>query len=71
MPCLLIDVQKQNRVDVRKELVDLSDENFLKNIVTGDVNWVCSYDVATRAQSFAVGLKNFTQIEKARQDRPM
>jgi hypothetical protein len=38
VPCLLIEDQKQNLVDVSKELVDSADadENFLKNIVTGD-----------------------------------
>jgi hypothetical protein len=64
------EVQKGNRVDVRKELVELADENILKNVVTGDVTWFCGYDVATTTQS-ALGHKNFTQIPKARQDRPL
>jgi hypothetical protein len=37
VPRLLSGVQKQNRVGVRKELIDLADESILKNIVTGDV----------------------------------
>ena len=38
MPCLLNEDQKQNCVDLSKELVDHenADENFLKNIVPGD-----------------------------------
>jgi hypothetical protein len=38
VPYLLSEDQKQNHIDVSKELVDSAnaDENFLKNIVTGD-----------------------------------
>jgi hypothetical protein len=38
VPCQLHEDQKQNHVHVNKELVDREngDENFLKNIVTGD-----------------------------------
>jgi len=50
VPCLLSEVQKQNGVDVRKELVGLADENISK-IVTGDVTWFCGCVVATQAQS--------------------
>jgi hypothetical protein len=50
---LLSEDQKHNHVDVSKELVDHLnvDENFLKNIVTGDETWDHGYDVKTKAQS--------------------
>ena len=53
MPRLLIEDQKQNRVDVSKEFVDRAntDEHLLKNIVTGDGTWVYGCDVKTNAQS--------------------
>jgi hypothetical protein len=40
-------------VDVSKELVDRAsaDENFLKNVVTGDETWAYGYDVETKARS--------------------
>jgi DNA polymerase IIIc chi subunit len=43
MPHQLSEDQKPNHnVDITKELVNLAnaDENFLKNIVTGDDTWV-------------------------------
>jgi hypothetical protein len=45
--CLLSEYKQQNRVDVSKEPVDRAnaDENFLKNIVTGDDTWIYGYDV--------------------------
>ena len=53
MQRLLSEDQKHNCVDVSKELVDHLDvdENFLKNIVTGDETWDHGYDVETNAQS--------------------
>jgi hypothetical protein len=50
---LLSEDQKQNRVDVSKELIDCAnaDGNFLKNTVTGDETWVCGSGVKTKAQS--------------------
>jgi hypothetical protein len=38
VPRLLTEDQKQNRVDVSQELLDRvnDDDNFLKNIITGD-----------------------------------
>jgi len=40
VPLMLSEDQKQNHVDVSKELVNCAntDENFLKNIVTDDKN---------------------------------
>jgi hypothetical protein len=39
-------------VDVSKERIDCAnaDEIFIKNIVTDDETWVCSYVVETKAQ---------------------
>jgi desulfoferrodoxin (superoxide reductase-like protein) len=53
MSRLLIEDQKQNRVDVSKEFVDHAntDEHFLKNIATNDGTWVYGCDVETNAQS--------------------
>ena len=53
VPRLLSGDQKYNHVDVCKELVDRLnvDENFLKNIVTGDETWDHGYDGETKAQS--------------------
>ena len=53
VPRLLTEEQKQNRVTVSEELLDRSnnDENFLKNVITGDETWVYGYDVETKVQS--------------------
>ena len=50
---LLTDAQKENRVTVSQELFDRSnaDENFLKNVITGDETLVYRYDVETKVQS--------------------
>src|SRR5215469_14618747 len=51
--CLLTEEQKQNRVAVSQKLLDRLniDENFLKNVITGDEMWVYGYDVETKVQS--------------------
>ena len=48
VPRLLTNAQKENRVTVRQELFDSSntDENSLKNVITGDETWV--YDIETK-----------------------
>jgi len=53
VPSLLTEEQKQNRVTVSQELLDRSntDENVLKNAITGDETWVYGYDVETNVQS--------------------
>ena len=53
VPRLLTDPQKENRVTVSQELFDRSnaDENFLKNVITGDETWVYGYNVETKVQS--------------------
>jgi hypothetical protein len=45
--------QKENRITVSEELFDRSnaDENFLKNVVTGDETWAYGYDVETEVRS--------------------
>jgi len=50
---LLTDNQKENRVEISQELLAEADgnENFLKNIITGDEMWVYGYDVETKMQS--------------------
>lgn len=69
MPCLL---KFRNKIVLPwGKLVDLADENVLRNIVAVDVTWFPGYDVATKAQSFTLGLKNFTQIKKERPNRPV
>ena len=51
VPRLLTDDQKQNRGDVSQELLDrANDDNFLKNIITGNETWVYGYDVETKVQ---------------------
>jgi len=53
VPHLLTDDQKENRVEISQELLANANgnENFLKNITTGDVMWVYGYDVETKMQS--------------------
>ena len=53
VPCLLTNDQKQNRADVSQELLDRAngDDNFSKNIITGDETWVYEYDVEMEVQS--------------------
>jgi hypothetical protein len=53
VPHLLTEEQNENHITVSQELFDCStvDENFLKNVKTGDDTWVYGYDVETKAQS--------------------
>jgi len=53
LPRLLTEEQKPNRITVSQELLDHlnTDENFLKNVITGDETWVYGYDVETKVQS--------------------
>jgi len=53
MPCLLTDDQKENRTEISQELLANANgnENFLKNIITGDETWIYGYDVETKMQS--------------------
>jgi len=49
VPRLLTDDQKENHVEISQELLvnTNANENFLKNIITGDETWVYGYDVET------------------------
>jgi len=53
VPRLLTDDQKENRVEISQELLSNANgnENFLKNIITGDETCVYGYDVETKMQS--------------------
>ena len=52
VPCLLTEEQKQYPVTVSQELLDRwnTDEDFLKNVITGEETWVYGYDVETKVQ---------------------
>jgi len=69
VPHLLTEEQKQNRVTISQELLDRSntDENFLKNVVTGDETWVYGYDVETKVQSSQWMGKSSPRPKKAHQ----
>ena len=71
VPRLLTDAQKENRVTISQELFDRSnaDENFLKNVITGDDTWACGYDVETKVQSSQWMGKLSPRPKKARQIR--
>jgi len=53
VPHLLTDDQKENRVEISQEMLANANgnENFLKNIITGDETWVYEYDIETKMQS--------------------
>jgi len=53
VPRLLTDDQKENRVAISQELLANAkgNENFLKNITTGDETWVYGYDAETKMKS--------------------
>ena len=70
---LLSEDHKHNPIDVRKELVDHAnaDENFLKNIVTGDETWVYGYDIETKAQSSQSVSKTSPRTKKRGKFSPM
>ena len=53
VPRLLTNDQKENRVEIIQELLSNANgnENFLKNIITGDETQVYGYDVETKMQS--------------------
>jgi len=51
VPRLLTNDQKEKRVEISQKLLANANENFLKNIITGDETWVYGYDVETKMQS--------------------
>jgi len=71
VPRLLTDDQKQNRVDVSQELLHGAndDDNFFKNIITGNETWVYGYDVETKVHSSQWVSKSSPRPKKSRQVR--
>ena len=71
VPRLLTDGQKENRVEISQELLANANgnENFLKNIITGDETWVYGYDVETKMQSSQWMEKGSPRLKKARMSR--
>ena len=71
VPRLLTDEQKENRVEISQELLADANgnENFLKNIITGDETWVYGYDVETKIQSSQWMGKGSPRPKKARLSR--
>jgi len=67
VPRLLTDDQKENRVEISQELLANANgnENFLKNIVTGDETWVYGYDVETKMQSSQWMGERFSSTKKS------
>jgi hypothetical protein len=61
----------EQRVAISQELLHRAndEENFLKNIVTGDETWVYGYDVETKRQSSQWIWKSSPRSKKARQVR--
>ena len=53
VPCLLLEDQRANRLDVCHEMKDQlkTDPDFLSNIITGDESWCYGYDPETKQQS--------------------
>ena len=71
VPRLLTDDQKENRVEISQELLANANgnENFFKNIITGDETWVYGYDVETKMQSSQWMGKGSPRPKKARMGR--
>ncbi|KAA1414164.1 helix-turn-helix domain-containing protein [Nocardioides humilatus] len=53
VPKLLNCEQKQRRMDISQELLNIvnDDPDFLKKVITGAESWVYGYDIVTKAQS--------------------
>jgi hypothetical protein len=71
VPCLLTDEQKVDRITVSQELFDCSnaDENFLKNVITGDETWVYGNNIEIKVQSLQQRGKSLLRPKKACQSR--
>ena len=69
VPRLLTEEQKQHRVQVCQELLEMANdnENLLKQVITGDETWVYGYDVETKVQSSQWKTKSSPTPKKARQ----
>jgi len=71
VPRLLTEDKKENRVEISQELLASANgnENFLKNIITGDETSVYGYDVETKMQSSQWKGKGSPRPKKARVSR--
>lgn len=71
VPRLLTNEQKENRVSISQDMLANADadDNFLKNIITGDETWVFGYDVETKRQSSQWVGKGSPRPKKARMSR--
>ena len=71
VPRLLSDEQRQNRSLISQELLQRAenDQEFLKNIITGDETWFYGYDVETKRQSSQWVGPSSPRPKKARQCR--
>ena len=71
VPRLFTDDQKEDRVEISKELLANANgkENFLKNIVTEDETWVYGCDVETKMESSQWIGKRSPRPKKARMSR--
>lgn len=69
VPRLLTEEQKEHRVQVCQELLEMANgnENFLKQVITGDETWVYGYDAETKVQSSQWKTKSSPTPKKARQ----
>lgn len=71
VPKLLNFEQKQRRMDIAQELLNIvnDDPDFLKKVITGDESWVYGYDIETKAQSSQWKRPEEPRPKKARQVR--
>jgi len=71
VPRLLTDDQKENRIEISHELLANvnGNENFLKDIITGDETGVYGYDVETKVQSSQWMGKGSPRPKNARMSR--
>ena len=71
VPRLMTEQQKENRVDVCRQLLERAndDETFMQRIITGDESWVYGYDIETKVQSSQWIGKGSPRPKKARQSR--
>ncbi|KAL6417959.1 hypothetical protein ACFW04_012427 [Cataglyphis niger] len=63
VPRLLTEEQKEKRIAVSRELLDLSNDNknFLKNVITGGETWIHNYNAEIKAQSLPPTKKSTTK----------
>ncbi|XP_064100988.1 protein GVQW3-like [Macrobrachium nipponense] len=71
VPKLLVEQQKQLRLEIAEDLLDCanSDSDFMKSIITGDETWVYGYDPETKFQLSQWKHQTSPRPKKARQVR--